>query len=307
MIPVHPPVAVVPAHTGSVAALVRAKRGRTISVCLPARNEEDTVAPIVRAIVSHLMAPAGPPLVDELIVLDDGSTDATAARAEAAGACVVTVADVLPDSGPGRGKGNVLWKSVAASSGDVIVWCDTDLTSFTPDYVTRLVAPLLLNDSIDLVKGFYERPLDQAGQGGGRTTELVARPLLSMFFPPLASMRQPLGGECSARRSLLERLPFVEGYGIETGLLIDTLRLIGTRHTAQVDLGVRNHRHRSLLQLSEQASEITAVVLGRAGHELPDPLPPLIDADGVAHAVRVTERPPLVEVAAYRDRAKATA
>jgi glucosyl-3-phosphoglycerate synthase len=157
------------------------------------------------------------------------------------------------------------------------------------------------------VKGFYERPLDQAGQGGGRTTELVARPLLSMFFPPLASMRQPLGGECAARRSLLERIPFVEGYGIETGLLIDTLRLIGTRHMAQVDLGVRNHRHRTLLQLSEQASEITAVVMSRAGHVLPDPLPPLIDAEGRAHAVRVSERPPLVEVVAYRDRAKASA
>ncbi len=149
--------------------------------------------------------------------------------------------------------------------------------------------------------------MDEAGQGGGRTTELVARPLLSMFFPPLATIRQPLGGECAARRSLLERIPFVEGYGIETGLLIDTLRLIGTRHVAQVDLGVRNHRHRTLGQLSEQASEITAVVLGRAGLALPSPMPPLIDVDGRHHPVVVSERPPLIEVASYRDRAKATA
>jgi glucosyl-3-phosphoglycerate synthase len=307
MIAVHPPVPVLPPYWGSVAELVKAKRGRTVSVCLPARDEAETVAPIVASIVRHLMAPLGPPLVDELIVLDDGSTDATAALAERAGACVVSVADVLPESGPGRGKGNVLWKSVAASTGDVIVWCDTDLTSFTPEYVTRLVAPLLQREQVDLVKGFYERPLDESGQGGGRTTELVARPLLSMFFPPLATMRQPLGGECAARRSLLERIPFVEGYGIETGLLIDTLRLIGTRHMAQVDLGVRNHRHRTLVQLSEQASEITAVVLGRAGLALPTPLPPLLDARGEAHLVEVTERPPLVEVAAYRDRARVTA
>lgn len=307
MIAVHPPVRSLAPFEGSLAELVRAKRGRTISVCLPARNEEDTVAPIVASIVRSLMAPQGLPLVDELIVFDDGSTDATAARAEAAGACVLPVASVLPECGPGRGKGNVLWKSVAASAGDVIVWCDTDLTSFTPRYVTRLVAPLLLDDHVELVKGYYERPLDEAGQGGGRTTELVARPLLSMFFPPLATVRQPLGGECAARRSLLERIPFVEGYGIETALLIDALHLVGTRRMAQVDLGVRNHRHRTLVQLSEQASEITAVALERAGLALPDPLPPLLDATGTPRTVRVSERPPLLEVAAYRDRTKATA
>jgi len=307
MIPVHPPVAVVPPYSGTIAELVKAKRGRTISVCLPALNEADTIAPIVASIVRSLMAPAGPPLVDELIVLDDGSIDATAELADAAGACVVNVADVLPECGPGRGKGNVLWKSVAASTGDVIVWCDTDLTSFTPTYVTRLVAPLLYREHVDLVKAFYERPLDESGQGGGRTTELVARPLLSMFFPPLATIHQPLGGECAARRGLLERIPFVEGYGVETGLLIDTLRLIGTRHMAQVDLGVRNHRHRTLVQLSEQASEITAVALARAGMQLPDPLPPLLDANGAAHGVRVSERPALVDVAAYRERARVTA
>ena len=125
--------------------------------------------------------------------------------------------------------------------------------------------------------------------------------------PKVEALAEPLGGECAARRTLLERLPFVEGYGIETGLLIDTLRLIGTRHLAQVDLGVRNHRHRTLLQLSEQASEITALVLQRAGLDVPDPLPPLLDADGVSHPVEISERPPLVEVAAYRDRSKATA
>ncbi len=308
MIHAHPEVTTFPPFEANAAALVRAKRGRTISVCLPARNEAATVGPIVSTICRQLMAPYGPPLVDELLVMDDSSTDQTAEIAERAGAsCVVPVSAVLPECGPGRGKGNVLWKSVAASDGDIVVWCDTDLTSFTADYVTRLVAPLLFHDHIDLVKGFYERPLDEAGQGGGRTTELVARPLLSMFFTPLATIHQPLGGECAARRSLLERIPFVEGYGVETGLLIDTLQLIGTRHIGQVDLGVRNHRHRTLVQLSEQASEITGVVLARAGLPLPDPMPPLIDAHGVQHRVEISERPPLVEVASYRDREKASA
>ena len=299
MISVHPPVEVVPPTALSTTDLVRQKRGRTISVCLPARDEEATIGPIVEAIMRHLMAPNGPPLVDELIVLDDRSTDETALVAERAGADVVRVDDVLPDTGPGRGKGNVLWTSVAASSGDIVVWCDTDLTSFTPSYVTRLVAPLLADEHVELVKGFYERPLDDAGNGGGRTTELVARPLLSMFFPPLASVRQPLGGECAARRRLLERLPFVEGYGVETGLLIDALREVGTRHMAQVDLGVRTHRHRTLAQLSEQASEITAVVLQRAGYALPEPIPPLVRADGETSAVLVSERPPMIEVPGY--------
>lgn len=306
MVGVHPPVTVVAPTTRSAGELVRLKRGRTISVCLPARDEAETIGPIVTAIVQQLMAPAGPPLVDELVVLDDSSTDATAAVAARAGADVVRVDGVLPEAGPGRGKGNVLWKSLAASSGDIVVWCDTDLTSFTAHYVTRLVAPLLESDHVELVKGFYERPLDAEGHGGGRTTELVARPLLSMFFPPLASIRQPLGGECAARRRLLERLPFVEGYGVETGLLIDTLRLVGTRHVAQVDLGVRTHRHRTLAQLAEQAAEIMAVALLRAGVELPDPLPPLLAADGRSMPVPVTERPPIIEVQGYRGDGDAT-
>lgn len=303
---VHPPVQIVEPTTRSVGELVRLKRGRTISVCLPALDEAETIGPIVDAIVRQLMAPAGPPLVDELIVMDDSSTDDTADVAAAAGAVVVAVDDVLPETGDGRGKGNVMWKSIAASTGDIVVWCDTDLTSFTSSYVTRLVAPLLESDHVDLVKGFYDRPLDEDGQGGGRTTELVARPLLSMFFPPLASIRQPLGGECAARRRLLERLPFVEGYGVETGLLIDALRTIGTRHIAQVDLGVRTHRHRTLLQLSEQAAEITAVTLLRAGIELPNPLPPLRGVDGGSTAVRVTERPPMITVPGYRGTGEAT-
>ncbi len=295
------PVRVLPPTQLGVAELVGYKRGRTISVCLPARNEVATVGPICAQIVTRLMNSGTGCLVDELIVFDDGSTDTTATAARRNGARVVRVGDVLPATGPGRGKGNVLWKSVAESSGDIIVWCDTDLTSFTPNYIIRMVTPLLLDDSIDLVKGFYERPLDTRGDGGGRTTELAARPLLSRFFPSLATIRQPLGGECAARRSLLERLPFVQGYGVETGLLIDTLRLVGTERIAQVDLGIRAHRHRSLAELSEQAAEILAVVLRRIGLEDSNDVsvPPLITADGTVVDVFVEERPPLVDVPGY--------
>lgn len=297
-----PSVVVLDPTTATVTDLVAAKAGRTISVCLPARNEEATVGPIVAAITNGLTAAEGPALVDELLVLDDGSTDETALEAKQAGAEVVAVADVLPTVRRGKGKGNVLWKSIAASSGDVIVWCDTDLTSFTPSYVTRLVAPLLGDPDLALVKGFYERPVDETGQGGGRTTELLARPLLSLYFPPLATIRQPLGGEAAATRSLLERLPFVESYGVESALLIDTYRLLGHEAMAQVDLGVRRHRHRDLLSLSEQAAEILPIVLGRAGVELPDPVPPLINHGGEERPVRLAERPPMVEVEAYRRR-----
>lgn len=295
-------VRVLPPTELDAGELCRLKRGRTISVCLPARNEEETVGPIVAAIVGDLLAPSGTPLVDELIVLDDDSSDRTAIVAKEAGADVVAVVDVLRSEPPGRGKGNVLWRSLAASTGDIVVWCDTDLLSFTTDYVTRLVAPLLADDELAFVKGYYTRPVDQSGQGGGRTTELVARPLLSMFFPVLATIRQPLGGEVAATRELLERLSFVESYGVESALLIDILGLRGSSCMAQVDLGVRQHRHRSLLSLSEQASEILAVVLERAAVDLPSPLPPLIDSQGVERPVFVAERPPMIDIGEYCDR-----
>jgi glucosyl-3-phosphoglycerate synthase len=292
-------VPVVEPTVSSVAELVDRKEGRTISVCLPACNEAATVGPIVSRIVDGLL---GTSLVDEVIVLDDGSTDATAVIAAAAGAQVTQVADVLTSEPPGRGKGNVLWRSLAASSGDLIVWCDTDLLSFTTSYVTRLVAPLLNDPDLGLVKAFYERVADADGHGGGRTTELVARPLLSMFFPPLATLRQPLGGEAAGTRALLEQLPFVESYGVESAMLIDTYRRCGLRGMAQVDLGERRHRHRDLLTLSEQASEILAVVLARAGMPVPQPVPPLINQRGQSRPVHLAERPPMIEIAEYRER-----
>ena len=273
-------------------ALAR-KPATRVSVCVPCRNEAATIGSIVGQI-RRTLVDVERPWVDELLVFDDGSADATALVARQAGATVVSVADVLRETGPGVGKGNVLWCSVAASSGDVIVWCDGDLLSFTPSYVQRLLVPLLVDPSVAFVKGFYERPLDAAGEGGGRNTELVARPMLRLLFPELAEVRQPLGGEYAIRRHLAEQVPFAQGYGVEIGLLIDALRAVGTDGIVQVDLGVRRHRHRPLRELSLQATEILYAMLVRADFnrsELTNPA-----------NVRVDERPSLCSIESYRRR-----
>lgn len=288
----------------SLATLLAQKGETTVSVCLPARDEAATVGPIVDSIVSHFGAHAEHrvPLVDEVIVMDDDSTDATASIAGAAGAKVVRVAEVLPDAGSGRGKGNVLWKSVAASSGDIVVWIDADLRSFTPSYIVGLLGPLLADPDIALVKGFYERP-EHAGTGGGRTTELMARPLLATLFPHLSGIHQPLGGEYASRRAILEQVPFAQGYGVETGLLIDIADLVGVDRIAQVDLGVRSHRHRPLRSLSVQAMEVLHAALRRADGVDAIALSTLLARpDGASIDAQVAERPPLRDTVGYRHR-----
>jgi len=286
----------------SLASLQSKKGSTTVSVCIPARNEESTIAAIVDSVIAHF----GPhvdekqPLVDEVLVIDDRSTDETAARATSAGARVISVNSVLPQSGVGSGKGNVLWKSVAACTGDIIVWVDADLRSFTPSYILGLLGPLLNDPQVALVKGFYERP-EQNGSGGGRTTELMARPLLSTFFPELGSIHQPLSGEYASRRSILEQVPFSQGYGVEVGLLIDVARLVGVHRIAQVDLGVRIHRNRPLKALSPQAMEVLHAVLRRADSVNTDGLGrSLIRPDGPPVAVHTDERPSLLSTPGYR-------
>jgi glucosyl-3-phosphoglycerate synthase len=189
----------------------------------------------------------------------------------------------------------VLWASLLATDADVVVWCDADLTSFEPSWIVRLVLPLLLEPSVGLVKADYHRPDDRGG--GGRTTELVARPMLSLYFPELTALAQPLGGEVAGRRSLLMRLPFVTGWGVEVGLLVDVLRLAGLDAIAQVDLGVRRHRHRPLAELAVQAAEVAATVLARAGQSVArdtaDRRPVLHRADGTSVALNLDERPPV--------------
>lgn len=280
--------------------LVAAKGGRQVSVCLPARDEAATVGEIVAAVHETLVVTT--PLVDEILVLDDHSTDATAQVAEAAGARVVAAADLAPEFGAEPGKGQALWKTVLASTGDLIVWCDADLRDFDPRFVMGLLGPLLTEPDVHFVKGFYERPETGGQPGGGRVTELLARPALALLHPALAAMVQPLSGEYAARRSLVEGLPFVEGYGVDVGLLLDALAAVGPRGLAQVDLGERRHRNRSLAELSVQATEVLHTILDRAGvADLPDAV--VLDRPAAGPArVRVGERPAPLSLDTYRRR-----
>jgi glucosyl-3-phosphoglycerate synthase len=254
----------------TIGQLEEAKAGRTISVVLPALNEEDTIESVIDSI-----SPLVDGLVDELIVLDSGSTDDTEIRAIAAGARVVSREQALPEIPARPGKGEALWRSLAATSGDFVVFVDSDLINPHPMFVPWLVGPLLTGDGIHLVKSFYRRPLavgDSGGSagatGGGRVTELVARPLLAALRPELGCMLQPLGGEYAASRELLTSLPFAPGYGVEIGLLVDTFDRLGLDAIAQVNLGVRAHRNRPLSELGAMSRQVIATLLSRCG--IPD-------------------------------------
>jgi glucosyl-3-phosphoglycerate synthase len=264
-------------------SLAASKGGQLVSLCIPARNEEATVGLLVRAVVRDLVERV--PLLDEILVVDDRSSDKTADVARSAGARVVGVDDVLPEVDPRSGKGEALWKSVAAAVGDLVVWVDADIRRFDTHFVTGLVAPLLTDPSVDFVKGWYARE-------GGRVTELVGKPVLALLFPHLSVFAQPLAGEYGGRRSLLEQLPFVGGYGVDIGLLIDVAARVGVERIAQVDLGVRVHRNRPLDELAPQAKAVLRAALTRAG----------VPVDGEHDGEHDGERPPLVDIAAYRAR-----
>lgn len=280
--------------------LVAAKGDTTVSVCIPARNEESTVGAIVGTIRTRLVDRLG--LVDEIVVIDDHSSDRTAQEAEAAGAVVVRAAEVLTEHGLGPGKGEALWKSLYASSGDVVVWCDADVRDFDPRFITGVLGPLLTDPDIGFVKGFYERPVDGHVRGGGRVTELVARPLLTMCFPDLADIVQPLSGEYGGRRHVLEQVPFVKGYGVDIAMLIDIAAMFGASSITQVDLGERVHRNRPLHELSPMAAQVMQAALRRTGAGIaPDRFrlsPPDLDAIDIEYG----ERPPLVSLPGYRAR-----
>lgn len=288
-----------------VTRLLREKQeqGLTVSVCLPARDEEATVGQIVATVRRTLMEAV--PLVDEVVVLDDGSIDSTAEVATWEGARVIAVDDVLVEAGPGSGKGNAMWKSLQVTTGDIVCWVDADIRNFGHHFVTGLIGPLLTDPATDFVKGYYRRPLHGEPTGGGRVTELVARPILSVLFPHLAGFIQPLGGEYAGRRSLLESVPFVEGWGVEIGLLVDIVERVGLTGTAQVDLGVREHRNRPLDDLGPQATAILATALRRAGlsHSDRAVLTRFTEAfEPETVDVEVRERPPIVTIDAYRER-----
>jgi glucosyl-3-phosphoglycerate synthase len=249
-----------------VRGLLEAKGSQSVAVVLPALNEAATVGRIVERIRRDLVVRH--PLVDELVVMDSGSVDATAAVAADAGARVVHREDVLTEFAPYDGKGEVMWRSLAATSSHVLVFIDSDLRDFSTSFVTGLLGPLLTDASVQFVKATYDRPtVDGAPAGGGRVTELVARPLINMYWPELAGFIQPLGGEYAARRSLLEQLPFPTGYGVEFGLLVDTFARVGLDAMAQVDLVRRKHRNQSDAKLGRMAAEIMQVAFDRLERE----------------------------------------
>ena len=239
--------------------------GVTISVVIPARNEQRTVAAVVGAIARALVEDV--PLVDELVVMDSDSTDATAQAAARAGAEVYRTAEVMTSAGSFPGKGEALWKSLHVTSGDVLVFVDADLTSWGPHFVSGLVGPLLAEPQVQLVKGFYTRVRTETDGStsteGGRVTELVARPLISLWWPELAAVVQPLAGEWAARRSLMESLSIPVGYGVELATLMDTVTRHGLDAVAQVDLGSRAHRHQANHDLALMAAELMVVASRR--------------------------------------------
>ncbi|MDP8978839.1 MAG: glucosyl-3-phosphoglycerate synthase [Actinomycetota bacterium] len=250
----------------SVEGLVarKAETGVTVSVVVPCRNEVGTIAENIEAVAS-LAGEGG--LVDELVVLDGSSTDGTAERAAATGVPVYDDSQVLPDFGKSLGKGDALWRGLAVTSGDIVAYCDSDIRKPDPRYVWGLLGPLLDDPGIQLVKGFYDRPFAQDWTSGGRVTELMARPLLNMFWPELTGIVQPLGGEYAGRRQLFESIPFFTGYGVELGMLLDTVSAVGVDAIAQVDLVERVHTNQPLAALSRMAFAIGQVAARRLTDE----------------------------------------
>lgn len=279
---------------------LRAAKGRTtVSLVVPARNEAATVGQVVTRCREVLLETAD--LVDEIVVIDSDSTDGTYAVAADAGATVHRAAEIRPDLGSHRGKGEAMWKSQFVTRGDLTVFMDADLLDWDTHFVPGLLGPLLTDPQVQLVKGFYERPGAAGPYEGGRVTELVARPLVALLFPPLAGLVQPLAGEWAVRREHFAQLSVPTGYAVELAALVDTWRTRGVDAIAQVDLGRRSHSHQPLLDLGAMATQILTAAWARSTHShhadavaLTQFLP---GGDGVsAHVVEVpvVERPPAV-------------
>lgn len=252
------------ADLGALLSL-KEKQGVTISIGLPALNEEETVELVITTLKRSLMDEL--PLVDEIVLIDSNSTDRTVEIAQSCGIPVYKHPDILPEVGSYRGKGEALWKSLHVLKGDIIAWIDTDITNIHPRFIYGLLGPLLRRPNVQYVKGFYQRPIKVGDQlqayGGGRVTELVARPLLNLFYPELSGIIQPLSGEYAGRRAALEAVPFFSGYGVETGLLIDLHERYGLEGIAQTDLEERVHHNQPLVNLSKMSFAIHQVFIGR--------------------------------------------
>jgi len=285
-------------HAEFPAERIAARRECGISVCLPARDEERTIGPIV----AKLMPLVDRGTIDQVVVVDE-SADGTGEIARRLGAEVHRQSDLLPELGPVLGKGDAMWRSLSVLDGEIVCFLDADSENFSEHFACGLIGPLIENPELSFIKGFYRRPFRQAGvtlpEGGGRVTELMARPLLNLFYPDLAGVRQPLAGELAARADLLRRLPFLTGYGVDIALLLDAYRDGGLHSIAQVDLDSRQNDHQQLSDLGSMAFAVLKAVVSRLQR---DGRMPEVEADRflAAHGTGFTEmevphveRPPI--------------
>jgi len=293
------------------------EQGLKISLCLPTLNEADTIGKEVVLFRSELMNRY--PLLDELAVIDSGSADRTREIAASFGADVYLSAEILPERGFKRGKGENLWKAIYQLSGDVIVYVDADIKNVHPRFVYGLIAPLIYRPEIKYVKAFYDRPLAlekgvSRPSGGGRVTEILVRPLFSLFVPELSAMMQPLSGEYAVRREVLEQIPFPIGYGVETSHLLDVYQLYGLEAFGQTDLDQRVHRNQPTRELGKMSFGILQTFLKRMRNlgitgELPELNTILRQVQSrdesyelVEHDIVEAERPPMGTIPAYREK-----
>ena len=292
---------------------IKSARGLSVGVCLPALNEAETIAAICACITADLIETG---LVDQLVVIDSGSTDRTAAAARATGAEVYRADELLPGAGPSGdlGKGESLWKSLAVVTTDIIVWLDADTRNFGPHFVTSLLSPLLEDDGVVFAKAFYERPLDAGNEllamGGARVTEIGIRPLINLFFPELAGFIQPLSGEYAGLRDVLLDIPFGTGYDVDVLLLLDVVSAHGLNAVAQVDLGSRIHRNRDVPALGKMSFEIARSLFRRLeahdrvkfAEDLPFQLVQFTERDGtydvIPYDAHNNARPPMRSILA---------
>ena len=292
------------------------KRGLKISLCFPTLNEEKTIGKSIVVMKSELMDRY--PLIDEIAVIDSGSTDKTMAIAEKFGATTYSAADCLPKSGTFRGKGENLWKALYLLKGDIIVYVDADINNIHHRFAYGLLGPLLENPEIKFVKAFYNRPFQGpvgiVPTGGGRVTEILIRPLFSQFFPELSGLIQPLSGEYCGYRKIFEQIPFPIGYGVETGMLIDIFQRWGLQAMAQTNLELRIHRNQTVSSLGKMSFGILQTFWDRLrqyrGLEHIAPNSYLLrqmqlvngETQLLEHEIREHERPPIIELEEYRNK-----
>ncbi len=289
------------------------RQGLTISLCLPTYNEEKTIGKEIVILKSELRDRY--PLLDEIAVIDSGSTDRTLEIAASFGADVYLAEEHLTECGSHRGKGENLWKALYLLKGDIIVYVDSDINNIHPRFVYGLLGPLIKDPEIHYVKAFYDRPLAFSHglrpTGGGRVTEILTRPLFSLFYPELTAILQPLSGEYAGRRSILEQIPFPVGYGVETAMLIDIYEKLGMSGFAQTDLDTRHHRNQETIALGRMSFGILRTMFNRLTREqraqfsgeLPKIMRQFNVQDGhfeqVEYLIEEIERPPIIEIDAY--------